>query len=394
LPYKRFYLLFFALIVGCLNHQEIQVPEEIKELENLTVIATNEEPKQEVSFKKDVVYGDSEEFLIGRVGDIAVDSLSRLYIADVQKQLINVFEPDGKLITRLGSEGRGPGEFAYIKKIQIHDGLLFAADANFGIRRISVFSLNTLNFIKTKLVGRNENKYALPVNSYPGIHSVYIKSDGSYLAQYVANASKPSEMWQNVEHKGHIYMMDSSGEIASEKLFEFTEAILVNKPEGGFSPIEPFWGIAIKNLNGDNAFLLAGPEDFLIKEYSPEGVYHQALYYPIKKIPITYETAIEAGVHDYYVSRMKFMDLPSFWPVLRAVVIDDKDRLWVATTVENMKVYEWWVLEKNGELITQFQWPRIKPIQVVKNGNIYTRETDEETGLQQVVRYQVEFEEV
>jgi hypothetical protein len=91
---------------------------------------------------------------------------------------------------------------------------------------------------------------------------------------------------------------------------------------------------------------------------------------------------------------MKFMDLPSFWPVLRAVVIDDKDRLWVATTVENMKVYEWWVLEKNGELITQFQWPRIKPIQVVKNGNIYTRETDEETGLQQVVRYQVEFEEV
>jgi hypothetical protein len=31
---------------------------------------------------------------------------------------------------------------------------------------------------------------------------------------------------------------------------------------------------------------------------------------------------------------------------------------------------------------------------VVNNGYIYTRETDEETGLQQVVRYRIEFDEV
>ncbi|MCC5906914.1 MAG: hypothetical protein JJU13_11940 [Balneolaceae bacterium] len=46
------------------------------------------------------------------------------------------------------------------------------------------------------------------------------------------------------------------------------------------------------------------------------------------------------------------------------------------------------------ELITWFEWPRDEPIEIIKNGYLYTRETDEETGLQQVVRYRIVMEEV
>jgi len=76
---------------------------------------------------------------------------------------------------------------------------------------------------------------------------------------------------------------------------------------------------------------------------------------------------------------------------LTDMVIDDQDRLWVATTVDDMNVFEWWVLEESGEVVTRFDWPRSKPIEVVRNGHVYTRETDENTGLQQVVRYRIEF---
>lgn len=392
--YNRIILLFSALILGCSNHNEIQIPEEIQELNNLTVISTVEVMYPEVEFKRDAVYGDSEEVLIGRVGDITVDSLGRVYIADVQRQLINVFEPDGRFITRLGREGQGPGDFNYIMKLQAHSDYLYAADANFGIRNINVFSLKDLTGVKTIPVGRNSKEHRLPVNSYPGIHRVYFRSDGSYFAQYIANVLRPTEKWQNVEQEGFIYMMDGAGEISSDKLFKFTEAILVNKPEGGFSPIKPFWGNALKKLTGDNSFLLAFPEDFLIKEYSPEGVYRQAIYYPITKIPLTYETAVEAGVHDYYIQRMNYMDLPPYWPVLRDMKIDDQDRLWIATTVEDMSIYEWWVIEKTGEIYTRFQWQRSEPIEVVKNGYMYIRETDKETSLQHIVRYRIKHEEV
>jgi hypothetical protein len=68
---------------------------------------------------------------------------------------------------------------------------------------------------------------------------------------------------------------------------------------------------------------------------------------------------------------------------------DDSNRLWVSTIVEDFDVYEWWVLEDNGELITKFDWPRDEPIEVIKNGKMYTRQTDEETGLERIVRYQI-----
>ncbi len=84
------------------------------------------------------------------------------------------------------------------------------------------------------------------------------------------------------------------------------------------------------------------------------------------------------------------LDLPENWPVLTDMKIDGQDRIWIATTVEDMSIYEWWVLEESGELITKFEWLRDEPIEVIKNGYVYTRQTDEDTGLQQVVRYRIE----
>lgn len=85
------------------------------------------------------------------------------------------------------------------------------------------------------------------------------------------------------------------------------------------------------------------------------------------------------------------MDLPQTWPVLTEMKIDDQDRLWIATTVENMNVYEWWVLDaSDGSLWARFTWPRYKPIEVIKDGKLYTRETEKETGLEEIVRYNIE----
>lgn len=59
-----------------------------------------------------------------------------------------------------------------------------------------------------------------------------------------------------------------------------------------------------------------------------------------------------------------------------------------ATIVEDFDVYEWWILEKTGEVITRFEWPRDKSTEEVKNGYMYTRETDDK-GVEKVVRYHI-----
>lgn len=61
--------------------------------------------------------------------------------------------------------------------------------------------------------------------------------------------------------------------------------------------------------------------------------------------------------------------------------------------MDNFDVYDSWILEETGELITKIEWPRDELIVLIKNGKMYTRETDDETGLQQVVRYRVEMEQ-
>jgi len=57
-------------------------------------------------------------------------------------------------------------------------------------------------------------------------------------------------------------------------------------------------------------------------------------------------------------------------------------------------VWEWWILEETGEIITTFEWPRDERIEVGKTGFMYTRQTDQKNGLQQGVRYRIEFRDV
>ncbi len=72
------------------------------------------------------------------------------------------------------------------------------------------------------------------------------------------------------------------------------------------------------------------------------------------------------------------------------MLIDDQNRLWISTIVKDLDVYRWWVLEENGKLLARFTWPRNREIEVIKNGFVYAKETEDETGLERVVRYRIE----
>lgn len=385
---KRLFLILLLLLSwACSAHKTEKVPESISELKNLTAYPANVKPKETISFKKDAVYGNSKEVLIGRIGDVAVDSLGQVFIADVQKQTIDVFEPDGRFLTYLGRSGPGPGEFSYIKSLQIRNDLLYAFDSNFGIRRVNIFTLDTLAYKETILIDKKRGKYKLLEKAYPGIYKIYVRNNGTYLAEFIANSFTPNKEWQNVEMKGMLYPLDRTGEIVSDKPIEFMEEIRTFK--WGLIPIKAFWGNAFTVLTSDNTIFWSGPDHFLIKVYRPNGVYQRAFYYPHKKILLTQASAIKTKVPDLLIKNMKFMKLHRTWPVLMRMKIDNQDRLWVATVVQNMKVYQWWVLNPNGKLIARFNWPRGKPIKVIKNGYIYTQEKDTAAGISKIVRYKI-----
>jgi len=151
-----------------------------------------------------------------------------------------------------------------------------------------------------------------------------------------------------------------------------------------------FFGVSWTVLSSKNNIYQAEPENFLIKVYSPHGASLHTFYYPHTKLLLTKKSASQYGLPDKFISEMKFMNLPKYWPVLVNMKIDDQNRLWVATTVQNMKVYQWWVLNPNGNLIARFTWPRDKYIKAIKNGYVYAMEKNKK-GLTHFVRYKLKF---
>jgi hypothetical protein len=61
---------------------------------------------------------------------------------------------------------------------------------------------------------------------------------------------------------------------------------------------------------------------------------------------------------------------------------------------ENLDEAEYVVLANTGELLATFTWPAENMIQEIWNGHLYAMETEEETGLREIVKYKILFEEI
>lgn len=393
---KMFFLFLIIVTWGCSPPKTDQIPKQYRDLKNLTVYSANAKPEATVSFQKVANYGTSEEILIGRIQDIAVDSSGRVFVADIQNQSIYVFEPDGGFITQLGREGKGPGEFGTIKSLQLRKNRLYVYEPD--QYEISVFTLDNLTNESTIFLAENRGDYQGLGRSFPWINNLFVRNNHTYLAGFIIHPSSLNlKPWQNVDYKILFYLLDETGRISSTKLFD------VNQPQtvvGGLvDNIKVFFGSPMISLSSQNNIYVSDESDFLIKIYDPNGIYLRAFYYPHPKIPLTQESIKNGGIAnthfrpDFLLKNIEAIVLPQYWPVIADMKIDDQNRLWIATTVEDMSIYEWWVLEETGELITKFEWPRDEPIEVAKNDYLYVRVIEESTGLQTIVKYQVEINE-
>ncbi|MCC5906911.1 MAG: 6-bladed beta-propeller [Balneolaceae bacterium] len=402
LVYKLILLLLMILTWGCSLQKSDQIPEKFQELENITVYSADAKSAKTISFKKDVIYGDTDEVLFGRMGEVAVDHLNRIYITDIRKLVIYALEPDGRLIDLLGGDGRGPGEFSSIQQLQIRGNRLYAFDS-WQNNRVSMFNLETLTIEKTISLARNRGEYDELNGFHPSAAELYVGNDDTFYATFISSGNPNISNWEHIEVQGLFFLLDLTGDI-SGKVMDFTHSVRTIIPYRGVPALEfpliPFYGKALTVLSSENLIYFAEPDQFMVKAYSPNGSYQRAFYYPLRKIPLTRTSAIEVGVHelgttnpDLFIDNIGSIDLPENWPVLTDMKIDNENRLWISTIVEDFDIYEWWVLEETGELITRFDWPRDEPIEVIKNGYMYTRKTDEGTDLQQIVRYKIVMEE-
>jgi len=384
---RIFYCLYlFVYLTGCSSKSFDELPDHIREIENLKVYREDINPVYRAKLIKEQAFGDTDNIYIQRFADFDIDQYGCVFIADNGEHTIKIFKPDGNYLTQLGRRGQGPGEFGGLSNLYVKSNHLFAHDPS--QHRAVVFNTESLTYAYS--IDLRDGREHEPEHFVGFPNSFFVKKNKTLLVKYTkAHHGKDTEDWDKVAVTGVFYVISKEGQIISDKLFEMRSSTRAIVPVGGYS-VDRRTGLFARQLSAlsaDDHFYSAWSEDFLINVYDPDGKHNHSFYYPYERVSLTMESAEKAGIPEFILDGFQLMELPESWPVLNSILIDDGNRLWVSTIVGDFEVYQWWILRETGELLARFTWPRNRQIEVVKNDKVYVRETDPVTGLQQVVRY-------
>ena len=400
------------LLLSCESvYDNPSLPKRFQSLENLNIYHTDSPKKYKIQLIQETVYGNSDKGeLIGRMGVISVDERNRVYISDAQQFTVHVFESDGSYSAKIGRQGKGPGEFqsppipaAFPEYLYIFDHMQF---------RIHIFFSESLGYSHAINLSQG-SIYAIDELYGFYLSRLFFRNDGMYMAAFNPRIiSDPDHSWYNLDDNLYVkyYLLDENGRFFPNEIFKHRDFKYLKRTVNGEFLMIPdiFSGKTLIVVSDDGHIYSVDPQEFLVEVRDPNGEELYSFYYPVQKkglnrrdIMKNYHKLLHPETAEHVIDLFERLlpsinmdELPKFWPIINNLLIDNKNRLWVSTIVEDFDAYEWWVLENSGELITKFEWPRDKPIEVVKNGFMYTRETNKETDLQQIVRYRIEFEEV
>lgn len=394
-------LVITIILTSCTestSETPIDLPAGLDEIENLTNYPAGMEAKSDIRFDRERSFGDSPELTFGGLGSFDVDSRGWVYISDYQQNTLNIFESDGSYLTSIGRSGNGPGEYTFGPFPVIKSDQLFLMDgmkARANLHTTDDFELiHTINLNPT-------NKGSFDELADAQMNQTLIINEKRFLIRMTrfirTFADKAGELKD--DRLIFFYTMGDDGRLIKPitepvPMYEITgkapEDFQFQGPYSRASPRPQIFTKPIVTVSEDGYIYSALSDQLLIKKYNSEGDYLSAFYHPFNHLEMTKEDAINSQGTPFLADLVSQNEVPDFWSAMDNMLVDDEGRLWIATIVDDLSIHEWWVLEESGELITKFEWPRDEPIVMVKTGKMYSRETDEETGLKRVVRYRVD----
>lgn len=217
--YLNVYVLTAVLILlataACREHvdEAPAVPQQFRELDNLTPHPSGTEAPDTVLFTREQVFTSTDEMLIrGYIGEFIVDHQNRVYIAagSMGEAGIYVFAPDGSYLTRIGRHGRGPGEFTGISGIRIKGDHLYVYDSR--QLKFSTFSISEFSLVHEAMLNKNEAlQELLPSGRF------FVSGLDTLLMDFDSN------MATNEDRRNVYYRITKDGQIVPGKVVELQE---------------------------------------------------------------------------------------------------------------------------------------------------------------------------
>lgn len=390
-------LLFFS----CTAEKTEELPERLVNIENLSVYPENPTPAGDIELIREVSFSETDDVFFGHVIEkMAVDDEGRVFIADMLENKIHIYESNGSYLQSIGRAGRGPGEFQMIMDLKIHDEKIHVLD--YQRFTISVFDVNSFDHIRDygiSLQNDQENQPSwIRQTREKGLYyrptAFFVRSDNSYLLIFSDEGVGAADNVDGRTYEVSIYDPETGNFDEHDILsFDWTRQVLVHEEGDRLMVLfeVPYIRNSLFDFSNDQ-FVYGWSEEMLFRFYDEDGEHQRAIYYPYSNLRLHFDDVLThyEGADENLIHAIRSDEQPETWPAFHSLKLDDENRLWISTVTDDQEMYEWWVLDEAGELIATFSWPRNRDLKHVKNGYAYTMEEEIETGLVEVVRYNIE----
>jgi hypothetical protein len=372
------FLPFLFLVISCgSDSNQTDLPEDVASLANVSVYPGDAAPRHSISFERDARFGDTGDIYIGSIAGVAVRDDGTLFLADRGEAIVHVFGPTGDYRTAIGGKGEGPGEFLSASAPKLYNGELFVLDGQ--QRRVSVFDAQEFSYLRSHPVGSSGSgisgfpmiAYPLPEDQFLVIQNSIQRDGETFYMRYV-----PS-----------IY--NSEGDTVAAQIVKLRQNPMHTVQSDNSIRLTslPFMGETHVGFTSSNEIVSGYSDRFLFHLISLDGDTLRSIYHNVTPPPLD-RSAMLANIEDETIRKdIGSMDIPETRLVYDSIFTDNDNRFWVEMLTENDDINRWWILAESGEKLAEFDRPASSRIMAVKNSYVYFLEIDEETGLQDVVKY-------
>ncbi|MBW3571968.1 MAG: hypothetical protein KY467_12765 [Gemmatimonadetes bacterium] len=297
---------------------------------------------------------------------LAVDSRGNVYVPDFYRNRVVVFGPDGRVLRTVGKRGRGPGEFQAIRSVQVLRGdSLLVYDGS--LARVNVFP-----------PGSDQEAYVVTLRDAAPWALERTPDNGAYLARY-----EPGFQFGQGTDTGprldRVRVLNLDGTRRADLLSFPARSFVVSQQSVTPNP----WGhngfVRLDSKNrlhyvwsdtvGATTYDLQGQRlgSFRV-DYAPPPVTRADLERELSTVPEPMLQRFRAALED---------SLPSRWPAVRALLVDDEDRLWLELAGPVGREVEWVAFSPGGEYRGSLLLPAGTSVYQIRGSSVYAKKEGE-----------------
>ncbi len=308
---------------------------------------------------------EDDDVLFGTITSVGIDSKDQVYVVDWAHPGIYVFSNTGVLVTEIGREGRGPGEFQGLGRAVISDSdTVFAWDRR--MKRMTIFSPKDYDVVETVLADWEVlgSPFAL----------IGVAPEGfvlDFTHMFMQNDPR-------TDLTRDIYLLDRDGVQRTPVLAQLPVRKMILFRFSGASGFwfMPFGGIARHTMSGTGLVYSGHGDSTFITVRSTDGRVKRKIDLTHVPVPVTSEDLEEhfkqVDASRRYRRTLREAGIPKIKPMFQHFVVDDQERLWIQLSAAyGAKAAMWTILDEDGTPVNSTELPTNVRLEAVRKERAY-----------------------